>query len=129
MAASGFDATGNLQFYFLLCNNNNETMFYILCIFLGVDKNALDEYEESEIETPVGGPAMTAKDGTKWAEIPTSEHQVVRHNIVRQRCGPNRNTNMLSSLDTFKLSVTPEIADIIIRHTNKKTSSTHATYN
>ena len=68
-------------------------MFYILCIFLGkVGENALDEDEESEVEDdddedeesemPVSGPVMTAKDGTKWAETPTSEHQVATHNIV-----------------------------------------------
>ena len=39
------------------------------------------------------------------------------------------NTNMLSNLNTFKLFFTPEMADIIIHHTNKKASSTHATYN
>ena len=50
MVASYFDDTGNLQFYFLLSNNNYQ-MFYILCILLGeVDENALDEDEESEIE-------------------------------------------------------------------------------
>ena len=82
-------------------------MFYILCIFLrGVDENALDEDKESEIETPVSGPVVTTKDGTKWAETPTSEHQVSRHNIVQQRYGPNRNTNILSNLDTFKLFFT-----------------------
>ena len=72
---------------------------------------------------------MTAKDGIKWAKLSTMEHQIARHNIVRQRCGPYRNTNMLSNLDTFKLFFTPEMADIIMRHTNKKASSTHATYN
>ena len=117
-------------------------MFYVLCIFLQeVDENVLcedeeseiedddDEDEESELETPVSGPAMTAKDGTKWTETPKSEHQVARHNIVRQRCGPKRNTNMLSILDTFKLFFTPEMADIIIRHTNKKAISTYTAYN
>ena len=78
---------------------------------------------------PVSGLVITAKDGTKWAETPTSEHQVARYNIVRQRCGPNRNTNMLSNFDTFKLFFTPEMPDIIIRHTNKKASSIHAIYN
>ena len=72
---------------------------------------------------------MIAKDGTKWAETPTSKHQAARHNIVRQRCGPKRNTQMLSNFDTFKLFFTRETADIIIHYTNKKTSSTHATYN
>ena len=111
-----------------------------MCIFLGkVDENALDEDEESEIEDdddedeesemPVSGPVMRAKDSTKWAETQASEHQVATHNIVRQRCGPNRNTNMLSNLDTLKLFCTPEVADIIIRHSNKKTTSTNATYN
>ena len=139
LAALDFDDTGNLQFYFLLCNNNYE-MFYILYIFLGkVDENALDEDEASEIEDdddedeesemPVSRPVMTAKDGTKWAETPTSKHQVAMHNIVQQRCGPNRNTNMLSNLDTLKLFFTPEVADIIIHHMNKKTISTNETYN
>ncbi|XP_065678219.1 uncharacterized protein LOC136093186 [Hydra vulgaris] len=72
---------------------------------------------------------MTAKDGTKWADTPTYEHQVARRNIVRQRCGPSRNTDMLTILDTFKLFFTPEIANIIIRHTNKKANLTYATYN
>ncbi|XP_044589814.1 piggyBac transposable element-derived protein 3-like isoform X2 [Cotesia glomerata] len=72
---------------------------------------------------------MKAKDGTQWAATPSSEHQVGRRNIVRERCGPNRNTNMLSILDTFKLFFTPEMADIIIRHTNKKAISTYTAYN
>ena len=72
---------------------------------------------------------MTAKDGIKWAEISTIKHQVAKHNIVRQRCGSDRNYNMLPNPDTLKLFFTPEMADIIIRHTNKKVSSTHATYN
>ena len=111
-----------------------------MSIFLGeVDENALDEDEESEIEDdddkdeesemPVSRPVMTSKGGTKWAETPISEHQVATHNIVRQRCGPNRNTNMLSNLDKLKLFFTPKMADIIIRHTNKKASSTNATCN
>ena len=86
-----------------------------------VDENALDEDdqdEESEIEAAVSGSGMTAKDGTQWAETLTSEHQAGRRNIVRQRCGTNRNTNMLLVRDIFKLFFTPEIADIIIRHTN-----------
>ena len=77
---------------------------------------------------PVSGPVMAVKVGTKWAETLTSEHHVARHNIVQQRCGPNENTNMLSNLNTFKLFFTPEMADIIICHKNKKASSTHATY-
>ena len=36
---------------------------------------------------------------------------------------------MLSILDTFKLFFTPEMADIIIRHTNKKAISTYTAYN
>ena len=50
---------------------------------------------ESEIDALVSGSAMTAKDGAKWAETPTSEHQAGRRNIVRQRCEPNRNSNMM----------------------------------
>nr|XP_047129361.1 uncharacterized protein LOC124809345 [Hydra vulgaris] len=88
-----------------------------------------DDDEESEIETPVSGPVMTAKDGTKWANTPTIEHQVARRNIMQERCGPSRNTDMLTILDTFKLFFTPEMADIIIRHTNKKANLTYATYN
>ena len=36
---------------------------------------------------------------------------------------------MLSTQDTFKLFFTPEMADIIIPHTNKKSNSTHTAYN
>ena len=36
---------------------------------------------------------------------------------------------MLSILDTFKLFFTPEMADIIIRHTNKKAISTYTACN
>ncbi|XP_046406298.1 piggyBac transposable element-derived protein 3-like [Ischnura elegans] len=96
------------------------------------DENAVDEDdedEESEIEGTMSGPGMISKDGTQWAEASTSEHQVGRRNIVREKCGPNKNTNMLSSLDTFKLFFSPEMADIIIRHTNKKAISTYAAYN
>ena len=72
-----------------------------MCIFLGeVDEDTLDDNdkdEKSEIEAAVSGSEMTAKDGTQSAETPTSELQAGRHNIVRQRCGPNRNTNIIVS--------------------------------
>ncbi|KAF7278930.1 hypothetical protein GWI33_007833 [Rhynchophorus ferrugineus] len=90
-------------------------------------ENGEDEDEESEVKATASG--MTAKDGTQWAATSPIEHQAGRHNIVRERCGPNRNTNMLSNLDTFKLFFTPEMADIIIRNTNKKAISTYANYN
>ncbi|XP_076267092.1 piggyBac transposable element-derived protein 4 isoform X2 [Rhynchophorus ferrugineus] len=90
-------------------------------------ENGEDEDEESEVKATASG--MTAKDGTQWAATSPIEHQAGRYNIVRERCGPNRNTNMLSNLDTFKLFFTPEMADIIIRHTNKKAISTYANYN
>lgn len=103
----------------------------------GVDEDEENEDREDEdAESEVGededeatGPGMKAKDGTQWAATPPSEHQAGRRNIVRERCGPSRNTSMLSNLDTFKLFLTPEMAEIIIRHTNKKASSTYAEYN
>ncbi|XP_076261849.1 uncharacterized protein LOC143197349 [Rhynchophorus ferrugineus] len=58
-----------------------------------------DEDEESEVEATASG--MTAKDGTQWAATSPNEHQAGRRNIVRERCRPNRNTNMLSNLDTL----------------------------
>lgn len=121
-------------------------MLYKLCIFFIIDdeitlnnedqdeededkesEDGENEDEESEVEAT--GSGMTAKDGTQWAATSPSEHQAGRRNIVRERCGPNRNTNLLSNLDTFKLFFTPEMADIIIRHTNKKAISTYTEYN
>lgn len=75
------------------------------------------------------GSGMTAKDGTQWSATPPIVHIVEKRNVARERCGPNRNTDMLSILDTFKLFFTPEMANIIIRHTNRKATSTYALYN
>lgn len=91
------------------------------------DENQDDEDEERDVAAR--GSGMKAKDGTQWSATPSNEHQVARRNIVRERCGPNKNTSMLSILDTFKLFFTPEMADIIIRHTNKKANLAYTAYN
>ena len=43
-----------------MSENMSTDLLDILC------RNNSDD-KESEIETPVSGPVMTAKDGTKWA--------------------------------------------------------------
>lgn len=73
--------------------------------------------------------SFIAKDKTKWSKTPPSQHQTAAHNVVRQRSGPHRSTEMLSISETFKKIFTYEMVDIIVRHTNKKAEATYQNYN
>ncbi|CAB3221176.1 unnamed protein product [Arctia plantaginis] len=92
-------------------------------------ENSESEEDDEEVETaePEGRGArepsgsFIAKDKTVWSKTPLTQHQTAAHNIVRQRSGPHRSTEMLSISETFKKIFTYEMVDIIVRHTNKAT--------
>jgi len=72
---------------------------------------------------------MLGKDKTAWARKPFYRHQTARCNVLRQRSGPHKSTELLSMSHTFQKIFTAEMVDIIVRHTNAKAISTYATYN
>ncbi|XP_074115706.1 uncharacterized protein LOC141538227 [Cotesia typhae] len=99
-------------------------------------ENSESEEDDEEVETaePEGGArepsgSFIAKDKTVWSKTPLTQHQTATHNIVRQRSGPHRSTEMLSISETFKKIFTYEMVDIIVRHTNKKAEATYQHYN
>lgn len=70
-----------------------------------------------------------ARDGTVWQKNSSTSHQTRSFNVVRNRCGPARITEMMSKSHTFKCYMSEVIVDIIVRHTNKKVNATYAAYN
>lgn len=88
-----------------------------------------DEVDEEEVPVSVSSEKFVARDGTEWNKQPNINRQVLRHSIVRERCGPSRSTEMLSIEKTFKCFMSLEMADIIMRHTNKKAIATYNAYN
>lgn len=50
----------------------------------------------------------------------TVQRQHAVRNILRQRSGPHKDTEMLSIADTFKVIFTAEMVVLIVRHMNKK---------
>ena len=70
-----------------------------------------------------------AKDKTVWNKTPPQNHQTPLRNIIRQRAGPHRSTQMLSISNTFKKIISVEMVDIIVRCTNRKAEATFQEYN
>ena len=73
--------------------------------------------------------SFIAKDNTIWLKNAPNLHQTPSRNIIRQRAGPHRITEMLSISDTFKKIMTMEMVDIIVRCTNKKAEAFYQEYN
>ncbi|XP_039953268.1 piggyBac transposable element-derived protein 4-like [Bactrocera tryoni] len=90
-----------------------------------------DEEEEVEEnnELPASAEKFVARDGTEWMIEPNVSRQVLRQNIIRERSGPVRCTEMLSIEQTFECFMNVEMADIIMRHTNKLAKETYNAYN
>ena len=72
---------------------------------------------------------LAAKDGTIWNKEPPFHHQTPSYNIIRERNGPHRSTQMLSIRDTFNVIFSNEIVDIIVRHTNRKATAVYEKFN
>lgn len=73
--------------------------------------------------------SFIAKDNTIWLKNAPNLHQTPSRNIIRQRAGPHRITEVLSISDTFKKIMTMEMVDIIVRCTNKKAEAVYQEYN
>jgi len=84
---------------------------------------------EAESDTEASEDYLVARDKTVWSRKPFPQHQSERRNILKEKCGPHKSTQMLSISDTFKKYFTVEMVDIIVRHTNAKANSTYAAYN
>ena len=81
-----------------------------------------DSEDDEECDLPSeAGQLYTGRDGTIWSTTPPNTGRFRTHNILRcARHGPVQRTNGLSILETFKLIMSEEIFDIIIRETNRK---------
>ncbi|XP_050338292.1 piggyBac transposable element-derived protein 4-like [Bactrocera neohumeralis] len=92
------------------------------------DDEGDDEEVEENNELPAGAEKFVARDGTEWMKEPNVSRQVLRQNIIRERSGPARCTEMLSIEQTFKCFMNVEMADKIMRHTNKLAKETYNAY-
>jgi len=80
-----------------------------------------DSEEEFDDEPQQGGDKYICKDKIIWSSPPPSTSRLLPHNILRTaKCGPVRKTKGLCIVNTFKLILSDEMCDIIIRETNKK---------
>ena len=71
-----------------------------------------------------------AKDGTVWSSTPPASRRIMRHNIFSSPAiGATKKTQGQSIIDTFKLLMTNEMRDIIIRETNRKAKDFYLKYN
>lgn len=87
-----------------------------------------DSDEELEVD-PVESSAnnYTARDGTIWSDQPPQPRRFLSHNILRcSNTGPARRTEGLSIIHTFKMLMSAELCDIIIRETNRKATQCYA---
>ncbi|XP_071567686.1 piggyBac transposable element-derived protein 4-like [Temnothorax nylanderi] len=94
-----------------------------------------EECESESEDTPAAATrenvttSYVTKDNTVWLKTPPQVHQTLSHNILRQRSGPHKSTETLSVRDTFTKIITPEMVDLIIRHTNRKAEEVYNKYN
>lgn len=94
------------------------------------DENDEDEIDEDDTEAiDLRALEYVARDGTVWRTEPRHARQTRQHNILRQRSGPARSTATLSILNTFKLLMSPDMVNLIIRYTNQKAENTYSQYN
>ena len=77
-----------------------------------------DDYAESFQSSSA---TYKTNDGTIWSSQPTIRRKILAHNILRSsQSGPTRKTERLSIIKTFKLLMSDEMIDIIVRETNRK---------
>ncbi|XP_017489384.1 PREDICTED: piggyBac transposable element-derived protein 3-like [Rhagoletis zephyria] len=100
----------------------------VLADYADYEDDEEEEVEENN-ELPASAEKFVARDGTEWMKEPNVSRQVLRQNIIRNRSGPARCTEMLSIEQTFKCFMNVEMADIIMRHTNKLAKETYNAYN
>ena len=88
--------------------------------------NASDSDNDDDFEEAIDpSNSYKARDFTFWHSQPTVPRKILSHNILRSpSSGPTKKTKSLSIMNTFKLLITPEICDIIIRETNRKAKQT-----
>lgn len=71
-----------------------------------------------------------AKDQTIWNKEPSGQvRKTSSQNLLRQRSGPHKSTELLSIRDTFTKIITIEMVDLIVRYTNKKAKKVYDCHN
>jgi len=79
-----------------------------------------DESAEDEPESQNVGGIWIAKDKTEWVSDPLPSAQTSSRNVLRQRGGPATISKLFMPKELFKLIISPEMCDIILRETNRK---------
>lgn len=104
--------------------------------FDGSEEIEFEESSDSEVENE-DLPAATvngrndefiAKDETVWNKNPPAICRIRKHNILREKGGTHQSTKSLTIVEMFKLFFTAEMAEIIIRETNRKAATVFETY-
>ncbi|KAF2892975.1 hypothetical protein ILUMI_13196, partial [Ignelater luminosus] len=72
---------------------------------------------------------LFGKDKTVWHRRPPKTGRVRKHNILREKSGPTKSTQILSICETFKYIFSDVMCNVIIRETNRKANSVYAAYN
>ncbi|CAK1590189.1 unnamed protein product [Parnassius mnemosyne] len=87
-----------------------------------------DSDDEDEEESPIES-NLLSKDGTQWYRDAFPQAQTVRRNILRQKPGAANYTASYSAKEIFKIIISTEMCDIILRETNRKAQKVTNDYN
>ncbi|KAF2879851.1 hypothetical protein ILUMI_26308 [Ignelater luminosus] len=93
------------------------------------DENSSDNESEGSADESSDANCLFGKDKTVWHRTPPKTGRVRKHNILREKSGPTKSTQMLSICETFKCIFSDVMCNIIIRETNRKANSVYAAYN
>ena len=101
---------------------HDEQQQYIRQRLNDIREETSDSEDDEECDLPSeAGQLYTGRDGTMWSTRPPNTGRFRTHNILRcARHGPVQRTNCLSILETFKLIMSEEIFDIIIRENKQE---------
>lgn len=82
-----------------------------------------DDYDSDEFCAEVDmNFDLTTKDGTQWSSKPLPLSQTRKRNILRQKGGAAKFSNLYTAKEVFKSIMTPHMCATILNETNKKAS-------
>ncbi|KAF2905800.1 hypothetical protein ILUMI_00376 [Ignelater luminosus] len=93
------------------------------------NENNSDNESEGSADESSDANCLFEKDKTVRHRKPPKTGRVRKHNILREKSGPTKSTQMLSICETFKCMFSDVMCNIIIRETNQKANSVCAAYN
>ncbi|KAF2902527.1 hypothetical protein ILUMI_03660 [Ignelater luminosus] len=93
------------------------------------DENSSDDKSESSVDKSSNANCLFGKDKIVWHRTPPKTGRVRKHNLLHEKSGLAKLTQILSMRKTFKCIFSDVMCDIIIRETNQKANSVYAVYN